>query len=196
MMGRRAARSAPRRRRRTAGRPDCRWSGTDRGLRARPAKSVGGPASAAKRRHAGSIELRCASNMNSKPRWTAAPGAAAITLACSRYRRSVPTAIRCQRTHRTVGHRLPYSLRVSALLVPLPSARCWRRSGNESVRSSPVIGRSHRGGRAGCPDGTQPEPLTVSRSFLRPPAGNWQAACGICPNAALPPRFFSLSPRC
>jgi hypothetical protein len=43
----------------------------------------------------------------------------------------------------------------------------------------------HRGGRARCPDGTQPEPLTVSPPFLRPRTGNWQAGRGICRVAAV-----------
>jgi hypothetical protein len=34
---------------------------------------------------------------------------------------------------------------------------------------------------AGCPNATQPEPVTVSMLFLRPRVGNWQAAYGVCP---------------
>jgi len=30
---------------------------------------------------------------------------------------------------------------------------------------------------------TQPEPFTVGTPFLRPPAANWQVACGIYPQA-------------
>jgi len=45
---------------------------------------------------------------------------------------------------------------------------------------------SRRGGRAGCPDGTQPEHLTVSHLFLGPRTWNWQAACRIYP----PERHF------
>ena len=40
---------------------------------------------------------------------------------------------------------------------------------------------NHRGGRAGCPDGTQPEQFTVSHLFIRPQAQNWQAAYWIYP---------------
>ena len=32
---------------------------------------------------------------------------------------------------------------------------------------------------AGCPNATQPEPVTVSMLFIRPPAGNWQVGCAI-----------------
>jgi hypothetical protein len=32
---------------------------------------------------------------------------------------------------------------------------------------------------AGCPNATQPEPVTVSMLFIRPAAGNWQVRYGI-----------------
>src|SRR5208282_3216758 len=44
-----------------------------------------------------------------------------------------------------------------------------------------VFSGSQYGGRAGCPNATQPEPVTVSMLFLRPRVGNWQAAYGVCP---------------
>jgi hypothetical protein len=42
----------------------------------------------------------------------------------------------------------------------------------------PVSG-SHFGGRAGCPNATQPESVTVSMFFIRPCIGNWQVACEL-----------------
>lgn len=42
----------------------------------------------------------------------------------------------------------------------------------------PVVGNQF-GGRAGCPNAIQPEPFTVSTSFIRPSMGNWQAACAL-----------------
>ncbi len=49
------------------------------------------------------------------------------------------------------------------------------------VRLAPVIflGEPSPADVTGCPNATQPEPFTVSILFLRPPALNWQVACGI-----------------
>jgi hypothetical protein len=102
------------------------------------------------------------------------------SLNCSRYRQSGPGSVSLSAHAPHDKCRLPYSLRVGVssfrsvgpLLAPERS---------ETVRSNPTFGWGHRGGRAGCPDGTQPEPLTVSPSFLRPPTWNWQAGLGDLP---------------
>ena len=49
------------------------------------------------------------------------------------------------------------------------------------VRLAPVIffGEPNLVDVTGCPNATQPEPFTVSILFLRPPAPNWQVACGL-----------------
>jgi hypothetical protein len=66
------------------------------------------------------------------------------------------------------------------LLVPPSSARFWRRWGFESgVRPGSRHSGSRCGGRAGCPNATQPEPVTVSMFFIRPHIGNWQVACWL-----------------
>jgi hypothetical protein len=53
----------------------------------------------------------------------------------------------------------------------------------------PVSG-SHFGGRAGCPNATQPESVTVSTFFIRPRIVNWQVACELWPDLGKfpPPR--------
>lgn len=73
--------------------------------------------------------------------------------------------------------RLSSSLRVSASLAcPTVLPRTGAGGGR---KRRPPRSRHHRwgdrrGGRAGCPDATQPEPFTVSTSFIRPSAVNWQ----------------------
>jgi hypothetical protein len=73
--------------------------------------------------------------------------------------------------------RLSSSLRVAASLAcPAVLPRTGAGGGR---KRRPPRSRHHRwgdrrGGRAGCPDATQPEPFTVSPSFIRPSAVNWQ----------------------
>jgi hypothetical protein len=74
------------------------------------------------------------------------------------------SALICCRTRARGQSGCPAPLRVSArLLRPHRSARLAPERIESGVRRSRFFG-SHRGGRAGCPDGTQPEPLTVSTS--------------------------------
>jgi hypothetical protein len=105
---------------------------------------------------------------------------------CSRYRRSGPDGgTRCRHTRRTASAGCPIPQGYRRLIVSHPSARCWRRSGAKPSAATPRFAWGHRGGRARCPDGIQPEPLTVSPPFLRPRTGNWQAGRGICRVAAV-----------
>ena len=105
-------------------------------------------------------------------------GAAAITLKCSRHRR-----------RRLAMDKVPHG---AARSFRLP---CFRSIGRRAsrradlmtrVRRLPIIG-NHHSGPAGCPDGTQPELLTVSLFFIRLQARNWQAACAFRP----PRRHFA-----
>ena len=69
-------------------------------------------------------------------------------------------------------------LLVPPSLAPFGAARVRNRSSKRRPPWFPVSG-SHFGGRAGCPNATQPEPVTVSTFFIRPCIGNWQVACGL-----------------
>ena len=104
-------------------------------------------------------------------------------LGCCRARREVPVVL----SLKGIGA-------ASASRIPL---RTRARGGFESrIRLAPVIilqRETIHGGRAGCPNATQPEPFTVSPTFIRPQTGNWQAACGIWLNRysfTLPGRTF------
>jgi hypothetical protein len=124
----------------------------------------------------------------------AAPGAAASSLICLQHRRdSAPAAVRLLASDRA-RFRSSSSLKGIgvALFRVLGAGSCSdpsrRRSFESGIRLAPVIiaretvlaqGDSF-GGRAGCPTATQPEPITVSPSFIRLPAGNWQAALWSC----------------
>jgi hypothetical protein len=65
------------------------------------------------------------------------------------------------------------------------SNKIWCRSGSKATSAS--LPSSFSGSQfrrtitafAGCPNATQPEPVTVSTLFIRPPAGNWQVGRGI-----------------
>jgi hypothetical protein len=103
--------------------------------------------------------------------------AAAITLSAHGIGDAASAAHRCR--HAPHGKlRLPSSFKGIRLANSSASGRrvLAPERIESGVRLAPAIG-SHRGGRAGRPDGTQPEPLTVSLLFLRPRVRNWQAAC-------------------
>jgi hypothetical protein len=65
------------------------------------------------------------------------------------------------------------------------SNKIWCRSGSKATSASLPSSFSGSQSRrtitafAGCPNATQPEPVTVSTLFIRPLAGNWQVGCGI-----------------
>ncbi len=108
--------------------------------------------------------------------------AAAITLKRRRHRRHGCAHRRRHAPHGTL--RLPYSFKgISGSLRRPHRVRLNGAGADRKPRSlcDPAIGfGNHRGGRAGCPDGTQPEHFTVSHSFIRPRVRNWQAAYWIC----------------
>jgi hypothetical protein len=81
---------------------------------------------------------------------------------------------------RRARFRLPFSLRIGLPLAPLPAAPVM--STPEQSQAESVIPDRLGSIAADMPDaltGTETEP--VSRFFIRPPAGNWQAAPEICP---------------
>jgi hypothetical protein len=134
----------------------------------------------------------CASNMNSKPRWAAALGAAAISVVRRPHRRDARVRKRLAAGARHArGSRclFPQGYR-RRLLVPPSLALLGAEQAFESgVRCGPCRPnwRNHDRGRAGCPNATQPEPVTVSVLFIRPGMGNWQVICGFCPKNTLYP---------
>jgi hypothetical protein len=148
----------------------------------------------------------CVPNMNSKPHCEAAAlGAAAGSLIPNGVRYGVPAAPWLL----TRTTRVPVVLSLKGIgatcMFPQSTAhqrgRRVRKPHPPRSRHHPIVivssetssGRQVRGGRAGCPNATQPEPLTVSVLFIRPRTRNWQAACGIWLNRdsfALPARIF------
>src|SRR5580704_1819854 len=81
------------------------------------------------------------------------------------------------------GFRLSFSSRESALLAgPPSSARFGAEGGRKldppwvpSFSWGATLGAGFRLAFAGCPNATQPEPVTVSTFFLKPRTVNWQA---------------------
>jgi hypothetical protein len=144
----------------------------------------------------------CVLNMNSKPRCGAAAlSAAASSLNPDGMRCGVPAAPLGSGTH-NARLRLSSPSRASAPLA-CPAFLCAtaQEEGLQAASASlPSSSHRHhargdqvRGGRAGCPNAMQPEPLTISPFFIRPRTRNWQAACGIWLNHqsfALPARVF------
>ena len=170
-------------------------NGTDRTYRARTAGSIRRPArvfATLPNRHCDRTFTPwefCASNMNSKPRRAAALGAAAICFVCRRHRATLErsdrhrciAAVFATGTRVTRGSGCPLHMRVSASLARSAVVGAnWRRGVRK--RRPPWFPTSVWGAilgeRAGCPNATQPEPVTVSASFIRPRRGNWQAVCG------------------
>jgi hypothetical protein len=105
--------------------------------------------------------------------------------AYSRHRRdTVPAALFATGTR--VTREAPAVLFLEGIGVACSFRRLWRvlapqefETGVQKRRPPwfPISG-SHFGGRAGCPNATQPEPVTVSMIFIRPRMGNWQVAFG------------------
>jgi len=106
--------------------------------------------------------------------------------AYSRHRRdTVPAALFATGTR--VAREAPAVLFLEGIGVACSFRRLWRDLAPQEFETGvfkrrppwfPVSG-SHFGGRAGCPNATQPEPVTVSMIFIRPRMGNWQVACAL-----------------
>jgi hypothetical protein len=106
--------------------------------------------------------------------------------AYSRHRRDiVPAALFATGTR--VAREAPAVLFLEGIGFACSFRRLWRDLAPQEFETGvlkrrppwfPVSG-SHFGGRAGCPNATQPEPVTVSTFFIRPRIGNWQVACGL-----------------
>jgi len=106
--------------------------------------------------------------------------------AYSRHRRDiVPAALFATGTR--VAREAPAVLFLEGIGVACSFRRLWRDLAPQEFETGvfkrrppwfPVSG-SHFGGRAGCPNATQPEPVTVSTFFIRPRMGNWQVACAL-----------------
>src|ERR1700687_1983626 len=81
------------------------------------------------------------------------------------------------------GLRLSCFSRVSASLARSAAggAVLARKRFESSVRAGSGFSGSNYRGRAGCPNATQLEPVTVSAFFLKPIIGNWQVTCGLWP---------------
>ena len=174
-------------------------NGTDRGLRARRSASTEQPASVGTspcQPDLTSASLgkicpwkTCASNMNSKPWRAAAPGRCRdfFRLLTASARHCSGSVVRHWHARHARGSGCPFSRGYRRRLLVSPSlARFAPQEFETGVRKRhppwfPVSG-SHFGGRAGCPNATQPEPVTVSRFFIRPRIGNWQVACGLWPD--------------
>jgi len=173
-----AGRPVPKRRRGTVGRP---FVGEKNGLERRGHKTgVGQPASL--RRMNAAVPLRSNLLRLEHELRTVVNGSASSCRDYSGCMRYLRHRLGCGNRRRHAAARkvrLPCSLRVSGSLV---RPRAQRAGAPERIESGVHLRSpfgSRRGGRAGCPDGTQPEPLTVSDPFLRPLARNWQAACAI-----------------
>ncbi len=179
--------SAPHRRRRTAAGPIVgegrRIGSPERGDADR--RPTSGRAPNERCHDASNGPVTCASNMNSKPhlgRQRVAPPRF-LSLLTASARCDAGSAFAPAATRSRARLRLSSSLRVSASLARSASSApdLVGPMAPQGVRKRrPPRSRHHlkgdnRGGRAGCPNATQPEPFTVSTFFIRPPAGNWQA---------------------
>jgi hypothetical protein len=157
-------------------------NGMDRKPRARHRGATGEPARVATLPHRPDRTSTCASNMNSKPRGAAALRAAARSLRADGSARCRFRAFR----HWRASREAPAVLFLEGIGVAC-SFRQGRRAFapdgfGSDIRLVPVVVSGNpNGGRAGCPNATQPEPVTVSVPFLRPRVGNWQAGCGALP---------------
>jgi len=122
----------------------------------------------------------CASNMNSKPQWDGS------ARRCRDFIR-LPT-VSAAALSNTIAAGTSAELRFALLLAGIGfyhSFRIRRRivgAGADRKRCPPAPAIGSGATAADLPDAlteTQPETLTVSASFLRPPPGNWQAASRI-----------------
>jgi hypothetical protein len=127
----------------------------------------------------------CASNMNSKPRLRQQRLALRRLLSLAH---GIGATLNRQRTAllaraSRAGLRLSCFSRVSASLArsAVVGAVLAPKRLESGVHAGSRFSGSHYRGRAGCPNATQLEPVTVSASFLRPIIGNWQVACGLWP---------------
>jgi hypothetical protein len=127
----------------------------------------------------------CASNMNSKPRLRQQRLALRRLLSLAH---GIGATLNRQRTAllaraSRAGLRLSSFSRVSASLArsAVVGAVLAPKRLESGVHAGSRVSGSHYRGRAGCPNATQLEPVTVSAFFLRPIIGNWQVACGLWP---------------